>query len=576
MIVRNDVTQVRSAMNNPIPLEYVTSFADANQAMMQQLTSALLTSGDSGVEFSRFAEVASVQQNYLAEMSALWVNTLMRPATTSQKADKSDRRFARDQWNQSPYHNFLKDMYLVNTRFVNNLIERAIVDEKTRGRLRFFARQILDAMSPANYLATNPQALQRALETGGDSVALGIRNLLQDISKGRITMSDEQAFEVGRNLAVTPGAVVFENELIQLIQYRPLTDQVGTRPLLIVPPAINKFYVLDLEPANSFVRYAVEQGNTIFMVSWRNVTAEQGHLTWGDYLELGIAQAIDSTLAVTGADQLNALGFCVGGTLLGCATAVLAVRGEKKIASLTFMTTMLDFSDPGEIGLLIDEAGVAARERMIGKGGIMPGEELAFVFSTLRGNDLIWPYVSGNYLEGRQPDAFDLLFWNADSTNLPGPMYCWYVRNTYLENNLCVPGKTIQCGVPLHLGQINVPTYVLASREDHIVPWRTAYRTTKLVSGSVRFVLAASGHIAGAINPASRNKRSFWIDGKLDGEAEQWLQFAQEVPGSWWNDWSAWLQKQAGPLVPARSQLGGSGFSEIEVAPGKYVKERSR
>ena len=563
-------------MNSPIPLEYVTSFADANQAMMQQLTSALLTSGDSGADFSRFAEVASVQQNYLAEMSALWVNTLMRPATTSQKADKSDRRFAGDQWNQSPYHNFLKDMYLVNTRYVNNLIERAMVDERTRGRLRFFARQILDAMSPANYLATNPQALQRAMETGGDSVALGIRNLLQDISKGRITMSDEQAFEVGRNLAVTPGAVVFENELIQLIQYRPLTDQVGTRPLLIVPPAINKFYVLDLEPANSFVRYAVEQGNTVFMVSWRNVTAEQGHLTWDDYLELGIAQAIDSALAVTGADQLNALGFCVGGTLLGCATAVLAVRGEKKIASLTFMTTMLDFSDPGEIGLLIDDAGVAARERMIGKGGIMPGEELAFVFSTLRGNDLIWPYVSGNYLEGRQPDAFDLLFWNADSTNLPGPMYCWYVRNTYLENSLCVPGKTVQCGVPLDLGQINVPTYVLASGEDHIVPWRTAYRTSKLLSGSVRFVLAASGHIAGAINPASRNKRSFWIDGKLDGEPEQWLELAQEVPGSWWNDWSAWLQKQAGPPVPARSQLGDSGFSEIEVAPGRYVKERSR
>jgi polyhydroxyalkanoate synthase len=563
-------------MNNPIPLEYVTSFADANQAMMQQLTSALLTSGDSGADFSRFAEVALVQQNYLAEISALWVNTLLGPATTSQKAAKSDRRFAGDHWKQSPYHNFLKDMYLVNTRYVNNLIERAVVDEKTRGRLRFFARQILDAMSPANYLATNPQALQRAMETGGDSVALGIRNLLQDISKGRITMSDEQAFEVGRNLAVTPGAVVFENELIQLIQYRPLTDQVGTRPLLIVPPAINKFYVFDLEPANSFVRYAVEQGNTVFMVSWRNVTAEQDHLTWDDYLELGIAQAIDSALAITGADQLNALGFCVGGTLLGCAAAVLAARGDKKIASLTFMTTMLDFSDPGEIGLLIDEAGVAARERMIGKGGIMPGEELAFVFSTLRGNDLIWPYVSGNYLEGRQPDAFDLLFWNADSTNLPGPMYCWYVRNTYLENNVCVPGRTVQCGVPLDLEQINVPTYVLASREDHIVPWRTAYRTTKLVAGNVRFVLAASGHIAGAINPASRNKRSFWIDGKLGGEAEQWLEFAREVPGSWWNDWSAWLQKQAGPLVPARSQLGDSCFSEIEAAPGRYVKERSR
>ena len=280
-------------MTNQIPLEYVTSFADLNQAIMQQLTSALLTSGDSGAEFSRFAEVASVQQNYLAEMSALWVNALVAPAATPQKTDKSDRRFAGDQWTQSPYHNFLKDMYLVNTRYVNNLIERAIVDEKTRGRLRFFTRQILDAMSPANYLATNPHALQRAMETGGNSVALGIRNLLQDISKGRITMSDEQAFEVGRNLAVTPGAVVFENELIQLIEYRPLTDQVGARPLLIVPPAINKFYILDLEPANSFVRYAVEQGNTVFIVSWRNVTTEQDHLTWDDYLELGIAQAIE-------------------------------------------------------------------------------------------------------------------------------------------------------------------------------------------------------------------------------------------------------------------------------------------
>jgi polyhydroxyalkanoate synthase len=563
-------------MNNPIPLEYVTSFANANHAMMQQLASAMLTSGDSGADFSRFAEVALVQQNYLAEMSALWVNALVPPTATPQKTDKSDRRFAGDQWKASPYHNLLKDMYLVNIRYVNNLIERAIVDEKTRGRLRFFARQILDAMSPANYLATNPHALQRAMETGGDSVALGIRNLLQDISKGRITMSDEQAFEVGRNLAVTPGAVVFENELIQLIQYRPLTDQVSASPLLIVPPAINKFYVFDLEPANSFVRYAVEQGNTVFMVSWRNVTTEQGHLTWDDYLELGIAQAIDSALTITGAEQLNALGFCVGGTLLGCAAGVLATRGAQKIASLTFMTTMLDFSDPGEIGLLIDEAGVAARERMIGKGGIMPGEELAFVFSTLRGNDLIWPYVSGNYLEGRQPDAFDLLFWNADSNNLPGPMYCWYVRNTYLENNLCVPGKTVQCGAPLDLGQINVPTYVLASREDHIVPWRTAYRTTKLVSGGVRFVLAASGHIAGAINPASRNKRSFWIDGKLGEQAEQWLEFAREVPGSWWNDWSVWLQHHAGPLTPARAQLGGPRFSEIEAAPGRYVKERSR
>ena len=413
------------------------------------------------------------------------------------------------------------------------------------------------------------------METGGESLATGIKNLIDDIGKGRISMTDESAFDVGGNLAITPGAVIFENELIQVIQYKPLSGTVRERPLVMIPPAINKFYVLDLQPANSFVRYAVEQGHTVFMVSWRNVGADQGHLTWDDYLELGILRAIDVALAVTGADKTNALGFCVGGTMLGCAAAVLAARGEDKIQSLTFLTTMLDFTESGEIGLLIDEASVASREQTIGKGGIMPGRELAFVFSTLRGNDLIWPYVVGNYLEGRQPDAFDILYWNADSTNLSGPMYCWYVRNTYLENNLRIPAKTAQCGMPVDLMEIDAPVYVLASREDHIVPWQTAYRTARLVSGEVRFTLAASGHIAGVINPASRNKRSFWIDGKLGVQPELWIETAREVPGSWWTDWSAWLAAQAGKLVPARSQLGAAQFSEIEPAPGRYVKVRS-
>jgi polyhydroxyalkanoate synthase len=441
--------------------------------------------------------------------------------------------------------------------------------------MRFFARQILDALSPANFLATNPKSLRVTLETGGDNLASGIRNLIEDVGKGRISMTDEKAFEVGGNLAVTPGAVIFENELIQLIQYKPLTDKAYERPLVIVPPAINKFYVLDLQPDNSFVRYAVGAGHTVFMISWRNVTAEQGHLTWDDYLGLGIMRAIDVALKVTGADAVNALGFCVGGTLLGSAAAVLAARGEDKIASLTFLTTMLDFSESGEIGLLIDEASVAAREQSIGSGGIMPGRDLAFVFSTLRSNDLIWPYVVGNYLEGRQPDAFDILYWNADSTNLSGPMYCWYVRNTYLENNLRVPGKTIQGGTPVDLMQIDVPVYVLASREDHIVPWQTAYRTVRLVSGDVRFTLAASGHIAGVINPAARNKRSFWVDGKLGKRPEQWLKTAREVPGSWWTDWSTWLKAQAGEAVPVRRKLGTRQFREIEPAPGRYVKVRT-
>ena len=560
-------------MNNPIPLEYVTSFSQTSQGMMQQLAAGLLTSGDNATDFTRYSELASVQQNYLQQMGAVWVNSLIgfgpvQPA-------KGDRRFASDEWKRSPYHEFLKQSYLVNARYVNDLIERASLDDRTRARMRFFARQILDALSPSNYLATNPQAIRRAMETGGDSLATGVRNLLEDLGKGRISMTDEQAFEVGRNLAITPGSVVFENELFQLIQYQPLTETVGARPLVLIPPSINKFYVLDLQPANSFVRYAVEQGNTVFMVSWRNVMAEQGHLTWHDYLSNGIMRAIDVALDIIDADKVNALGFCVGGTMLGCAASVMAARNEEKIESLTFLTTMLDFTHAGEIALLIDEESVTAREQAIGGGGILPGRELAFVFSTLRGNDLIWPYVVGNYLEGRQPDAFDILYWNADSTNLPGPMYCWYVRNAYLENNLRSPGQTTQCGVKVDLSAIDVPTYVLASREDHIVPWQTAYRTTQLVSGDVRFLLAASGHIAGVINPAARNKRNYWTDGEQGKQPERWMETAREIPGSWWSDWSAWLRSYSGPKVRARARLGSTAFPEIEPAPGRYVMVRA-
>jgi polyhydroxyalkanoate synthase subunit PhaC len=560
-------------MNNPIPVEYLTSFSQTSQALMQQLATGLLTSGDNATDFARYCELASVQQDYLQQMGALWMNSIIgsRPVQPA----RGDRRFASDEWKKSPYHEFLKQSYLVNTRFVNDLIERARLDDKTRGRMRFFARQILDALSPSNYLATNPQVIRHAMETGGDSLAAGVRNLLEDLGKGRISMTDEQAFEVGRNLAITPGSVVFENELLQLIEYHPLTDTVGARPLVLIPPAINKFYVFDLQPANSFVRYAVEQGNTVFIVSWRNVMAEQGHLTWDDYLARGIMQAIDVALDITGADKVNALGFCVGGTMLGCSAAVMAARNEDKIESLTFLTTMLDFTHAGEIALLIDEQSLAAREHTIGTGGILPGQDLAFVFSTLRGNDLIWPYVVGNYLEGRQPDAFDILYWNADSTNLPGPMYCWYVRNTYLENNLRTPGQTTQCGVKVDLSAIEAATYVLASREDHIVPWQTAYRTTQLVSGDVRFVLAASGHIAGVINPAARNKRNFWTDGEQGKQAERWLETAREIPGSWWSDWSGWLRSLSGPQVRARTRLGSTAFPEIEPAPGRYVMARA-
>ena len=302
-------------------------------------------------------------------------------------------------------------------------------------------------------------------------------------------------------MATSPGSVVFENELMQLIQYAPSTTKVHKRPLLIVPPCINKFYILDLQPDNSFVAYAVAQGHAVFLVSWRNIGAEHGAMRWDDYLEQGVMRGIDTALAISGADRVNALGFCVGGTLLASALAVLAAKKEDKVASMTLLTTMLDFSDTGELGLLIDEASAAAREAQIGQGGLLKGSELAQVFAALRANDLIWPYVVAGYLKGKAPPAFDLLFWNGDDTNLPGPMFCWYLRNTYLENKLRVPGATRQCGVPVDLGKVKVPAFLYASREDHIVPWQTAYTSTQLLGGKLTFVLGASGHIAGVINP---------------------------------------------------------------------------
>jgi polyhydroxyalkanoate synthase len=343
----------------------------------------------------------------------------------------------------------------------------------------------------------------------------------------------------------------------------------------MIPPCINKYYILDLQPENSLVRFALEQGHGVFMVSWRNVSEDQGHLTWDDYVEKGVLEALKVARAVSGAEKVNALGFCVGGTLLGVALAVAAARGEKGVESATFLASMLDFSDTGEIALFIDEPSVALREAAIGKSGIMSGRDLALVFSALRANDLVWSYVVNNYLKGKSPEAFDLLYWNADSTNLPGPMYCWYVRNTYLENNLREPAKISVLGVPVDFGKVGVPAYVLATREDHIVPWRTAYRTMHLIGGETRFVLGASGHVAGVINPASRNKRSYWTGANVPTSAEDWLAGAAEVHGSWWTDWSEWLKRFGGGRVKARARLGSAKFKPGERAPGSYVRHRS-
>jgi len=535
--------------------------------------------GDAGADradpFSQATrQFAEMQQTYARQMSSLWTGVWGLPGQKEEAPGATDdKRFTGDAWQQDPRYDVLKRTYLAYSDFLLHAADAAPVAEKEKPGLRFAIRQFTEAMSPTNFFATNPEAIKLAVETGGASVFQGMTLFLDDMAKGRVTMTDEGAFTVGTNIATTEGSVVFENDLIQLIQYAPRTEQVHARPLVIVPPCINKFYILDLQPENSFVRYAVDQGHTVFVVSWRNIPPELGHLTWDDYLELGVIQAIDVALEITKADRANTLGFCVGGTLLASASAVMAEWGEDKIASMTLLTTMLDFSDTGEIGLMISKESVAAREKAIGDGGLLHGKELGFAFSSLRANDLIWQYVVNSYLKGKAPPAFDMLYWNSDATNLPGPMFCWYARNAYLENNLRVPGKTTLCGTPVDLSKIKVPAYIYASRDDHIVPWRSAFESRNLLAGDTTFVLGASGHIAGVINAPAKNKRNYWAAGG-SGDADEWLAAATSVPGSWWPDWSRWLASHSGSQVAARKALGNKRYRAIEPAPGRYVKEK--
>jgi len=538
--------------------QVMAGFADAYRAWIEALKPEAL---------------ARLQGRYMEEQVRLWAGAAAPPAAPAGAA--ADKRFAAPEWNELPVFRYFRDSYLLTARTMMQAVEESDLDPATKQRMRFFMRQYLDAAAPSNYLLTNPEALRAAIESQGETLQEGMKNLLADLERGHISMTDEAAFEVGRNIAVSKGSVVWENELVQLIQYAPLTPKVHERPLLMVPPCINKFYIMDLQPENSLVRYAVEQGHTVFMVSWRNVHEGQEHLTWDDYIGRGIVASIEQARAITKQEKINALGFCVGGTLVAAALAVLAKRGEHPVQSLTLLTTLLDFTDVGEIRVYIDESFVARREKDLRKGGIVPGGELASAFASLRGNDLIWPYVVNNYLKGKQPPAFDLLFWNSDATNLPGPMYAYYLRNTYQDNKLAQPDALTMCGAKVSLKRVTMPTFVFAAREDHIVPWRGGYKSALTLGSKAKFVLGASGHIAGTINPASKNKRSYWVHDGLEPDAERWLAKAREMPGSWWPRWSKWLKPHGGKLVPARKKLGDAKHKPIEPAPGRYVKERA-
>jgi polyhydroxyalkanoate synthase len=563
------------------------SFAPFQQALTQGWEKALEsfqslgTGANAGApwEMPKFSlsseKLLQLQRQYIEEATELWRQDLAARAG-------GDRRFAAEAWGSNPVSAFSAAVYLLNTRTLLGMAEAVEADEKTRSRLRFAVEQWTAASAPSNYFAFNAEALKKALDTQGESIARGIKNLLHDVQQGHLSMTDESAFEVGRNVATTEGAVVYENELFQLLEYKPLTPKVYERPLLLVPPCINKFYILDLQPENSLIRYAVEQGHRVFVVSWRNPDASMAHYTWDQYIEDAAIKAIQVTREISGQDkkggQIDTLGFCVGGTILSTALAVLAARGQQPAASVTLLTTLLDFVDTGVLDIFIDEAFVQFREMQMGQGGLLAGGELASTFSFLRPNDLVWNYVVGNYLKGETPPPFDLLYWNSDATNLPGPMYCWYLRNTYHENKLARPGALTVAGEKIDLGRIEAPVYIYGSREDHIVPIVGAYASTQVLAGKKRFVMGASGHIAGVINPPAKKKRSHWIraDGKLPKTQPEWLAGATEHPGSWWTDWSNWLKTHAGKQIPAPKTYGkGSAYKAIEPAPGRYVKARA-
>jgi polyhydroxyalkanoate synthase subunit PhaC len=525
-------------------------------------------------------KMQKLQADYSRDALAL----IQQASDTSAKAPElKDKRFSAEAWTSAPAYAFTAAWYLLNARYLQELVDALDAEPKVRERIRFAVQQWTAAASPSNFFALNPEAQKTLLESKGESLRQGVTNLLSDLQRGKISQTDESRFVVGKNLATTEGSIVFENDLIQLIQYKPRTATVRERPLLIVPPCINKYYILDLQPENSLVAHGLDSGHQVFLISWRNADASVAHKTWDNYIDEGVLSAMDAVRQISGREQINTLGFCVGGTLLATALAVAAARGEHPAASMTLLTAMLDFSDTGVLDVFVDEAHVQMREQTIGgkngtPPGLMRGVEFANAFSFLRPNDLVWNYVVDNYLKGRTPMPFDLLYWNSDSTSLPGPMYVWYLRYTYLQNQLREPNALTVCGEKVDLSRIDVPTFIYGSREDHIVPWHTAYASVPLLTGPLQFVLGASGHIAGVINPPAKNKRNYWVvkgeDKQLPENPEDWFEQAEEVPGSWWPEWTSWLDQYGGKKVKPRAQAGSDEYPVIEPAPGRYVLQR--
>ncbi|MCA3564286.1 MAG: class I poly(R)-hydroxyalkanoic acid synthase [Methylocystis sp.] len=528
------------------------------------------------------ARAIEAQASIASSMMALWSNTLQKmngenPAPIAE-ADPKDARFKDPEWSENPYFDFLKQAYLVTTRWADGLVEKAdALDEHTRHKAGFYVKQMAGALSPSNFVPTNPELLRTTLQENGENLVRGLKMMAEDVEAGhgdlKIRQSQTEGFEVGVNMATTPGKVVFRNGLIELIQYTPTTGHVLKVPLVIVPPWINKFYILDLNPEKSFIKWCVDQGVTVFVISWVNPDERHAKADFETYMKDGIIAALDVAREITGEPKAHTIGYCVGGTMLAVTLAWLAARGEDRIRSTTFLTTQVDFTHAGDLRVFVDEEQINAVEEAMHRLGYLPGSRMASAFNMLRPLDLIWPYVVNTYLKGKEPAAFDLLYWNSDSTRMPEANHRYYMRNCYLENNLS-RGRLELAGEKLDLGKVKTPIYNLAAKEDHIAPARSVFVGSKFFGGPVRYVLGGSGHIAGVVNPAAKGKYQFWTGGPVTGEFEDWLASAKETAGSWWLDWIAWLREQAPDEAPARPP-GSAAHKPLGDAPGDYVKVKA-
>ena len=531
-------------------------------------------------------KVQELYQSFLKSQQELWKRITERQSDKTKdytpviKPAEGDKRFKAPEWDEAPYYfDFVKQSYLLISKLMKEIIDTSEIDEKTKRKLIFYSQHYIDALSPSNFIATNPEVIKLAQQTNGQSLVDGFKNLLADIEKGGITQTDMTAFEPGRNIAVTPGSVVFENELMQLIQYTPSTAKVYETPMVIVPPWINKYYILDLRPENSFAKFVVDQGFTTFMISWKNPTPSMGHITFDNYVEKAALKAFEVAQSVSNSKKVNALGYCLGGTLLGTTLAILAKKTSKQdnpVNTATFLAAMIDFSDVGPMGDVIDNALVKKLERgELLEQGVMHGHDMEKAFNLIRANDLVWNFVVNNYLKGKTPAPFDVLYWTNDNTNLPAKMYLYYLRYMVLENKLSRKNALRICNTPIDIGKIEIPVYAIGLSEDHISPPQTNFTTTELVSGPIEFILGGSGHVMGVANPPSKRKYGYYVDGELEHGFEAWKKSAKFHEGSWWTAWSERLSKKSGKQIAAPKKSGNAKFKIIEPAPGRYVKEKA-